>query len=198
MNTRTLMSGAVTLSLLLSAVGLAQHRRMSRRPPAKGAVCGDPTVACKTSAQFEPHDLPFRVPPQAVIWESETFYAVILKSAHAPNDACDKFVPEAERQEAQGLFPHNKVFASRCADPGALYYTNVKPDTRFIAVYAGRTRAEADALLAQVKATGKYPDANLRRMSMGFNGTWSVEPLALEHAVAIGAADGSAGRLRVD
>jgi hypothetical protein len=40
-----------------------------------------------------------------------------------------------------------------------------------MAVYAGRTRAEAAKFLAQVQATGKFPGANLRRMSIGFNGT---------------------------
>ena len=172
MNRRTLTSATVCLLLLLSAVGLAQHNKGRRRqPPPKGAVCGDPTVACKTSAQFEAHDLPFQIPPRAVIWESEEFYAVMLKSIAAADDNCEQFIPEAEREQAQKLFPHNKVFASRCAEPGSLYYTNVKPDVRFMAVYAGRTRAAADALLAQVKATGKFPDANLRRLSIGFNGT---------------------------
>jgi hypothetical protein len=171
MNRRTLTSAAVCLLLLLSVGVEAQRNKGRRRPPPKGAVCGDPTMACKTSAQFEPHDLPFQIPPRAVIWESEEFYAVILKSVAAPEDDCEKFIAEAERAQAQQLFPHNKVFASRCAEPGSLYYTNVKPDVHFMAVFAGRTRAQADALLAQVKATGKYPDANLRRMSIGFNGT---------------------------
>jgi len=172
MNRRTLTSAVVGLLCLLSVVGLAQHSKGRRKqPPPKGAVCGDPTIECKTSAHFEAHDLPFQLPPRAVIWESEPFYAVILKSVAAPNDDCEKFIPETEREQAQGLFPHNKVFASRCAEPGSLYYTNVKPDAHFMAVYAGRTRAQADALLAQVKATGKFPDANLRRMSIGFNGT---------------------------
>jgi hypothetical protein len=40
-----------------------------------------------------------------------------------------------------------------------------------MAVYAGKTRAEAERMLAAVRATGKYPTANLRRMQAGFNGT---------------------------
>jgi hypothetical protein len=40
-----------------------------------------------------------------------------------------------------------------------------------MAVYAGRTRAQANAMLEKVKATGKYPGANLRQMRAGFNGT---------------------------
>ena len=40
-----------------------------------------------------------------------------------------------------------------------------------MAVYAGRTPAEANAMLARVKAAGKYPGAYLRRMRAGINGT---------------------------
>jgi hypothetical protein len=36
----------------------------------------------------------------------------------------------------------------------------------FIAVYAGRTSAEAKSLLAQIKTSGKFPGANLRRMQV--------------------------------
>jgi hypothetical protein len=139
-----------------------------------GSVCGDPTVRCRTGdLVFQPHDLPFRLPPRAVIWESEQFYAVVLRSMRVADEygECERFIPEAERLEAQTLFPRHKVFASRCTEPGELYYTNTDPKTRFIAVYAGRTRAEADRLLAKVKNTGKYPGPNLRRIRAGFNGT---------------------------
>jgi hypothetical protein len=40
-----------------------------------------------------------------------------------------------------------------------------------MAVYAGSTLAEAKRVLAAVKATGKFPGANLRRIRTGFNGT---------------------------
>ena len=171
MNKRTLISG-VLVCLMLTGVGLAQRSRTRRLPP-KGTVCGDPTLPCKTGeVTFEPHNLPFRVPTQAVIWESETFYAVILKSVRAADDDCQKFVPEDERQTAQALFPRNKVFTDRgCGEPGETYYTGTQSGARFMAVYAGRTRAEANAMLARVKATGKFAGANLRRMSSGFNGT---------------------------
>ncbi|MDT7604021.1 MAG: hypothetical protein QOF61_2018, partial [Acidobacteriota bacterium] len=43
--------------------------------------------------------------------------------------------------------------------------------TRILAVYAGATRAEAERTLADVKATGKFPGANLRRMRAEINGT---------------------------
>ena len=135
------------------------------------AVCPDPTVPCRTSVEFEPHQLPFRVPANTFIFETEQFYAVILKSVRDASEDCTLFIPEAERLAAQELFPRHKVFASRCYDPGELFYSNVASDQRFMAVYAGRTRAEAARMLARVKATGKYEGANLRRMHTGFNGT---------------------------
>ena len=73
--------------------------------------------------------------------------------------------------EAQALFPRRKVFASRCFDPGDLFYVGVAQDMKFMGVYAGRTRTEAQATLTKVKATGRFPGAYLRRLSTGYNGT---------------------------
>jgi hypothetical protein len=169
MNKRTLLSSAL-VCLLLASMGVVAQR--CARRPAKGTICGDPTAACKTSYEFPPYDLPFRISEHTVIWESEPFYAVILNSFKAAADSdCEKFVPEDERAAAQALFPHNKVFTSRCNEPASPYYVGAQPGTRFMAVYAGRTRAEAAKFLAQVVATGKFPGANLRRISIGFNGT---------------------------
>ena len=155
----------------LLTVGVASAQRRGR--PRLAAVCGDPTVRCRTSVEFQPYQLPFVIPANAVIWETEKFYAVVLKSVRDESKGgnCDIFVPEAEREAAQALFPRHKVFASRCTEAGDLYYLGVAESTQFMAVYAGRTRAEGLAVLAKVKATGKYPDANLRRLSTGFNGT---------------------------
>ncbi|HEU4597683.1 MAG TPA: hypothetical protein VFS10_21325 [Pyrinomonadaceae bacterium] len=166
---------AVVLGLAASAASVpkggaasAAQRRGKQRV---AAICPDPTAPCRTSVEFQPHQLPFRVPANAFIFETEQFYAVILKSVRNPADDCTVFIPEAERLAAQELFPHHKVFASRCYDPGELFYSNVAGDQQFMAVYAGRTRAEAARMLARVKATGKYAGANLRRMHTGFNGT---------------------------
>ena len=138
-----------------------------------GTICGDPTVRCRTSVEFQPYQIPFRIPPQAPIWETEHFYAVILKSVRDETRGgdCNVFVPEPERIEAQVLFPRNKVFTSRCFETGDLFYLGVAENSQFMAVYAGRTRAEGQTMLAKVKATGKYPGANLRRLRAGFNGT---------------------------
>lgn len=145
--------------------------RATLRRAKKGSICGNPKVACKTSVTFQPHDLAFRVPQNAVIFDTELFYAVILKSVAAPEDDCNTFVPETERLAAQALFPDRKVFASRCIEPGELFYTNISDKHRIMAVFAGTTLIEANRVLSEVMATGKYAGANIRRMRTGFNGT---------------------------
>jgi hypothetical protein len=121
----------------------AQSRPAGKRP--RGSVCGNPKLTCRTSATFQPNDLPFRVPENSVIWDTELFYAVILKSLTSTEENCD--------------------------DIENLFYTNVDPRFRIMAVYAGSTLAEANRVLASVKSTGKFPGAYLRRMRTGFNGT---------------------------
>lgn len=135
------------------------------------SVCGDPTAPCKTVATFEPYDLPFRLPASAVIYDTELFYAVILKSIAARDDSCDVFIAEDERLATQSLFADHKVFSTRCAMPGALSYSNTNPNQHFMAVYAGLTLVEANRMLAAVRVTGKFPGANIRRMRATFNGT---------------------------
>lgn len=142
-----------------------------RKPAKRLTVCGNPNVTCPSELTFEPHDLPFRFPQNAVIYDTELFYAVILKSVTSPVDSCDNFIPEPERLAAQILFPNNKVFSSRCAEPGQLSYTNTNPRSQFMAVYAGLTQAQANRMLASVQATGKFPGANIRRMRAVMNGT---------------------------
>ena len=161
---------SIAMLLLLSIAVFAQSHAKVKRASA-AAICGNPKVACKTSVTFQPHDLPFRVPANAVILDTEPFYVVILKSLPANNGGCDVFIPEPERLAAQVLFSDHKVFTSRCTDPGELFYTNVDEKQRMMAVYAGTTLAEAKRMFAAVKATGKFPGANIRRIRTGFNGT---------------------------
>lgn len=141
------------------------------RAKAHAVICGNPKLPCRSEITFQPWDLPFRSPRSAVIYDTELFFAVVLKSVAAPDDNCDIFVSENERLAAQTLFPDRKVFASRCAEPDALFYTNTKQNYRIMGLYAGKTLAEANRTLAAVKATGKFPGANVRRMRTGFNGT---------------------------
>jgi hypothetical protein len=158
----------VMFALSFEADGQTGRGRKQKR----ASVCFDPAAPCKSTATFQDYDLPFRVPANAVIWESEPFYAVILQSVRFKDSECDtKFIPEAQRLEAQALFPNRKVFASRCGEPGTLFYSNTNQNSNFMAVYGGSTQAEAARMLASVKATGKFPGAYLRRMYAGFNGT---------------------------
>jgi hypothetical protein len=159
----------ITLSMfgLLHAETFAQKRR----PVKHLSVCGNPNVTCTSEATFEPYDLPFRMPANAVIYDTELFYAIILRSVTVPRDSCDNFIPEPERLSAQILFPDHKVFTSRCAEPGRLSYSNTSSKANFMAVYAGATLSQANQMLAAVKATGKFPGANLRRMRAVMNGT---------------------------
>lgn len=159
---------AVLMLSVLNAEGFAQKRR----PVVKHlSICGNPTLPCKTTATLAPNDLPFRMPANVVIYDTELFYAVILKSINTADDNCDVFVPESERLAAQALFPDHKVFSSRCEEPGQLSYSNTSPKARLMAVYAGPTLADANRMLTAVKATGKFPGANLRRMRAVMNGT---------------------------
>jgi hypothetical protein len=162
-----LVALAFALSFSLGSTLAQKPQRPVRHP----AICGDPRVPCKTIATFQPNDLPFRLPEKAVIYDTELFYAVILKSVSVPADNCDIFIPEGDRLAAQALFPDHKVFSSRCAEPGGLSYTNTSSKSQFMAVYAGMTIADANSMLAKVKATGKFQGANIRRMRAAFNGT---------------------------
>src|ERR1044072_6183911 len=161
---------AMALVVVLAGLLTAQSHAKLRRAKAS-AICGNAQVRCNTSVQFEPYDLPFRVPKNSVIFDTELFYVVILKSVAAGDNDCDTFVPETERLTTQALFPGHKVFTSRCAEAPYLFYTNINDKQRILAVYAGTSLAESQRVLAMVKATGKFPGANLRRMRTGFNGT---------------------------
>ena len=71
----------------------------------------------------------------------------------------------------QELFPDNKVFAFKCDEFNTTYYTGVSNNVGFMAVYAGKTLAEAKAFLKKVEATGKFKGANIRKLRAEFNGT---------------------------
>ena len=47
-----------------------------------------------------------------------------------------------------------------------VYYEPVDAQLAFLAVYAGSNRREADAMLATVRRTGRYPGAYLRRLQV--------------------------------
>lgn len=162
------LGSAVALMLLISSISIAQTRR---KPAKRPVICGNPNLTCGGEVTFQPNELPFRIPKNAVIYDTDLFYAVILRSVPSPEESCDNFIPEPERLAAQTLFANNKVFSSRCAEPGQVSYTNTNSKAQFMGLYAGMTMAEANAMLAKVKATGKFPGANIRRMRAVINGT---------------------------
>lgn len=145
------------LALMLSVAGIASA-------DTEGKVHPDPSSACGGGG-FKPHELCFETPKDGIAraeYLSEPFYAILLRTA----ERCT--IPEDERLQTQGLFPQHKVFSMRfnCDDniEENIGYTNVNDKFGFLAVYAGRTMTEANARLAQVKATGRFPGANVRRM----------------------------------
>ena len=160
---------AIAISSLLLLANIASAQRKARQ----GKVCGDPTAACKAKENFQPFDLPFETGKNFVIVESEHFYGIVLKSKKMDGwgDCSKPVFPDKERAQIQELFPHNKVFTLNCVESGTNYYPGVADQVAFIGVYAGRTLAEANALLKTVQATNRFPGIRVRRMQIAINGT---------------------------
>jgi len=143
----------------------AAQQAVARKVVTQGEVCPDPQNPCVEVERFKPNELSFRIASKFDFDRgqdrSAAFYAVILKSG----ELCR--IPDEERIAAQGRFEGRKVFLHRyfCEEFGdKVTYTNVNRKAGFLAVYAGRTEAEARAFLADAQA--KYPGANLRRMQV--------------------------------
>src|SRR5262245_58206498 len=100
---------ALSLFFVTSALGQKTKQKVLR-----GKICGNPTVKCRTdNSLFTPGDIPFEVPKNSVISESEYFYAVILKSQTVADlfggdESCRTVATEDDRLAAQKLFPNNK------------------------------------------------------------------------------------------
>jgi len=157
--------------------------RPSRNPKAptgsseiqtNGSLCGDPSAPCKEPYQFRDNDLSFHLPEQ-LTWQnnyySAKFYAVILKSQPAVVDngpdsgACERgIVPESERQRIQAIFPARKVFTSTLGCyMTEVWYLNTDDAYNVVAVYAGESLVDAKSILAKVRATRQFPEANIRK-----------------------------------
>lgn len=168
---------AASVLLALALAGPAQAQRdeaaedeaaqqaIAKRVLTHGEVCPDPKNPCLDMGHFHDNELSFRLKSKFDFDRgqdrSTPFYAAILKSG----ELCR--IPEEERVALQAQFPTRKVFLHRffCQDfTDKVTYTNVNRKAGFIAVYAGRTDAEAKQFLADVKS--KFPDANLRRMQV--------------------------------
>src|SRR5205085_10787761 len=162
---------AIAICAIVISVSATNITAQRRKPVKHPSVCGNPNISCPSALAFQPYALPFRMPQSSVIYDTEFFYAVILKTVSTANNNCDNYIPEQERLAAQTLFPNQKVFASRCAAPGEVSYSDTNPNTNFLAVYAGATLADANRMLATVLATRKFSRANIRRMRATINGT---------------------------
>lgn len=166
----------ICLAVFSVCLAFAPNGHAQKRKPkvVLGKVCGNPNIKCKSGDYiFGKHELPFEVPSRnVVIYESEPFYAIVLKSYKTKDYTnCENAISERDRLEIQDMFPNNKVFALNCLEPGSLYYTNVAVDVNFIAVYAGKTLAEANKFLKTVQSTGKFKGIKVRKMQSGINGT---------------------------
>ena len=148
---------------------------------AANAVCPDPAKPCHhKSKTFDDWELSFRMPAKIVpnkTYSSAPFYALILKEYGYVED-CDggEFViaQEEERKQLQRTQPGRKVFVDHdCPNMAAVGYdfpgradSEKVLISNFLAIYAGQSKAEADALLAELKA--KYPKAVIKRMTANY------------------------------
>ena len=165
--------------LVMAAVVTAAFAAASYGQTAR--VCGDISAACESRASFSDQDIPFIHGKGAAVAESEKFYIVVLKSYEAAKiaakdtwDGCEVGPPDSDRSRIQYAFPKNKVFFARgCYSIENNMYTGVGDKMIALAVFAGRTKAEADLFLRKVKAMDAIDakGAYLLRISTGFNGT---------------------------
>jgi hypothetical protein len=157
---RTLRLACLTAAATLLAASASQSDAQV------GRLCPDPRRPCDG---FKANDLSFVLPRDGVARaevRSVQYFAVVLRSARH----CG--IGEPARAEAQRLFPGRKVFSQRfeCDDDmeNNVHYSPVDTQVAFLAVYAGTTRRDADAVLAAVRRTGRYPGAYLRRLQVVF------------------------------
>ena len=133
------------------------------------AICPNPARQSPQCVRFNPYDLPFIPPPlpKGVSTtdeaRSEFFFAVILKT----RPRCG--IAEAERLTVQPLFATRKVFLARfqCDLESPFNYSNFDSESlTFMAVYGGRSLAQANSFLRQVRANPRFADAYVRRMQV--------------------------------
>lgn len=138
-------------------------------------VCGDPSAACAKRAVFKDDDIPFNYSEGSVVAETAPFYIVVVKSIKLPEGAmCEKTPEDFNRESIQWNFLKNKVFIARgCYSIEHNFYTKLGNNVMALAIYAGTTKAQADAFLKKVKANDMFDakDAYILRTTTGFNGT---------------------------
>jgi len=162
--------------------GIAAPRPLVPRTVLQPEVCPDPQAPCNTPAKkFAPYELSFRLPGKLTKGKTYTslpFFAVLIKTYDQEScDADDHTASiERERLKLQLGYPHNKVFASySCPNLDAVDYSFPgKMDSTgeralimtFIAVYAGKTQAQANEFLTYVRTV--YPNASLKKMTVSY------------------------------
>src|SRR5688500_17676700 len=138
-------------------------------------VCGDPSAACAKRAAFKNDDIPFSYGENAVVAQTATFSAVVLRCVILTETAdCGQTSADFKVDEFQWNFLKNKVFVARgCYSILNNFYTKVGDNVIALAVYAGSTKAQADAFLKKVKAMEHVGSngAYVIRLATGFNGT---------------------------
>lgn len=165
------------LTALFSSIFVLSFSAHAADIQTNGEVCPDPVKPCPVTAyEFQANELPYRLPAQ-LQWQtahySAPFYAVIIRSLktvemqnpESGDEVCKGFVEESERIAIQAKFPDHKVFTSRNGCAPMVTYSGVNADYNFIAVHAGKTKAEAADIVERVKQAG-FKDANLRKMQV--------------------------------
>jgi hypothetical protein len=165
-----------------SPTAISQAPASNTKAPAGLEVCPDPDRPCHSRIRkFAAYELPFRLPTTLKPnreYKSAPFYAVILRTYD--DEACDAddhtASIERQRLQMQKEYPGRKVFAEySCPNLDAVGYDfQGKMDASrehvlimtFIAVYAGKTAAEANEFLVYVQTV--YPRAVLKRMTASY------------------------------
>ncbi len=166
----------IFLCFVLVSTDFAQKPKPKPKPKL-GRICGIPNEKCLSAdgSAFQPYDLPFEIPKNAVIYESEYFYAIILKSrVVADGEVCEdiNLVPETDRLNFQKFFPSNKIFVHKCDDAGTMFYDGIANNALFMGIYAGKTLDEAKKFLKIVQFSKKFEDGiYIKKLKAGFNGT---------------------------
>jgi hypothetical protein len=155
------------MKIAFAAFPLLLFMAVAAQAQVAGSVCYQPSARCSTSHSFATNQLPFVIKEKLVFgksYRSQQFYAVILKSVKiGPNANCSE-VSEAERLQAQSIWPTRKVFTSRLSCPEELvFYEKTEQTVNFLAVYAGNSLSEARRVLNEAKAKG-HPQAYIKRM----------------------------------
>ena len=73
--------------------------------------------------------------------------------------------------DAEGAVRGTLILGAGLAEAVAIYAFVTALVLIFVAVYAGRTLAQANAFLKTVQATKKFAGIRVRRMQVGINGT---------------------------